>query len=62
MSREVQKEEGEAGTARAAGLADDAKQVMISTVTQNAPTAGSFVIASMNGASLAHLPSSMSHA
>ena len=52
----------DAGTARAAGLADDAKQAMISTVTQNAPTAGSFVIPSMNGASLAHLPSSMSHA
>ena len=52
----------DAGTARAAGLADDAKQAMISSVTQNAPTAGSFVIPSMNGASLAHLPSSMSHA
>ena len=41
---------------------DDAKQAMISSVTQNAPTVGSFVIPSMNGASLAHLPSSMSHA
>ena len=51
----------DAGTARAAGLAD-AKQAMISSVTQNAPTAGSFVIPSMNDASLAHLPSSMSHA
>ena len=47
---------------KAEGIADDARQAMISTVTQNAPTAGSFVIPSMNGASLAHLPSSMSHA
>ena len=47
---------------KAEGVADAARQAMISSVTQNAPTAGSFVIPSMNGASLAHLPSSMSHA
>ena len=50
------------GSKSSGSFADDAKQAMISSVTQNAPTAGSFVIPSMNGASLAHLPSSMSHA
>ena len=41
--------------------ADTMKQAAISAIPSASPSAGSFVITSMNGASLNHLPSSMSH-
>ena len=41
--------------------ADTMKQAAIGALPSAAPSAGSFVITSMNGASLNHLPSSMSH-
>ena len=42
-------------------IADAVKEQALNQIPNNAPSAGSFVIPSMNGASLAHLPSSMSH-
>ena len=41
--------------------ADSMKQAAIGALPTASPSAGSFVITSMNGASLNHLPSSMSH-